>query len=71
MVPIVVPIVVREEKPIPGGSGFCAGTRGTENVVAIVDIDCAEVDGFDEVDEEGLQRLATLIAESCEWNKRM
>lgn len=36
-------------------------------VVAIIDIDCAEVGGFDEVDEEYLGRLANLLVESCDW----
>ena len=36
-------------------------------IVAIIDIDCAEVEGFDEEDEEGLVMLAELIAQSCDW----
>jgi len=38
-------------------------------VVAIIDIDCGEIDGFDVIDEEGLQRLATTIGESCDWTQ--
>ena len=37
-------------------------------VVAIIDIDCTEVGGFDEVDEEGLGELAELLGESCDWS---
>lgn len=36
-------------------------------MVAIIDIDCAEVGGFDEVDEEYLGILANLLAASCDW----
>ena len=36
--------------------------------VAIIDVDCAETDGFDETDEQGLQRLAELIGKSCDWD---
>ena len=36
-------------------------------VVAIIDVDCVEADGFDEMDEQGLQRLAELIGGSCDW----
>ena len=36
-------------------------------VVAIIDVDCAERGGFDDEDREGLERLAGLIAESCDW----
>ena len=37
------------------------------NVVAIIDIDCAELDGFDGVDARYLERLAGLLALSCDW----
>ncbi|TKA34829.1 hypothetical protein B0A54_14042 [Friedmanniomyces endolithicus] len=36
-------------------------------VVAIIDIDCAVADGFDEEDRQYLQQLAELLAESCDW----
>ena len=40
---------------------------GQEKVVAIIDIDCAELDGFDEVDQKHLEELAALLARSCDW----
>lgn len=51
---IVVPIIAR-----PDGE--------TEQVVAIIDIDCATVDGFDEVDKKNLEELAALIGKACDW----
>lgn len=36
-------------------------------VVAVLDIDCAEVDGFDQVDRVYLERLADLLGKSCDW----
>jgi len=36
-------------------------------VVAIIDIDCAVIGGFDRIDEEALMRLAALIADSSDW----
>jgi putative methionine-R-sulfoxide reductase with GAF domain len=36
-------------------------------VVAIIDIDCAVLDGFDEVDRIWLEKLATLLGKACEW----
>ena len=39
-------------------------------VVAIIDIDCAVIGGFDEIDEEGLGKLAELLAASCDWDPR-
>ncbi len=54
---IVVPIVIRAED---GG-----GAKG--RLVAIIDIDCAEADGFDEVDRAALEKLAELVAKSSDW----
>ncbi len=51
---IVVPIVV--------------GDAGTKRLVAIIDIDCAELNGFDEVDKRYLEYLADLLAKSCDWH---
>lgn len=36
-------------------------------VVAIIDVDCAVADGFDEVDREYLERLARMVGEGCDW----
>ncbi|KAI1765135.1 GAF domain-like protein [Hypoxylon sp. FL1150] len=51
---IVVPIVV-------GGKGEAG------KLVAIIDIDCADVSGFDEVDKKHLEQLGELLARSCDW----
>jgi L-methionine (R)-S-oxide reductase len=47
--------------PIVSGSGE------QERLVAIIDVDCAERDGFDEVDRMYLEELAALIARSSDW----
>ena len=39
----------------------------TKEVVAIIDIDCAVVDGFDEIDKQNLEQLADLLGRSCDW----
>ncbi|KAI0205819.1 GAF domain-like protein [Astrocystis sublimbata] len=36
-------------------------------VVAIIDIDCAELAGFDEIDQKFLEQLAELLSGSCDW----
>ncbi|KAF2740143.1 GAF domain-like protein [Polyplosphaeria fusca] len=41
--------------------------RQEGKVVAIIDIDCAELKGFDLEDRVALERLANLLAESCEF----
>lgn len=43
------------------------GGAGTQKVVAIIDVDCAALNGFDEVDKKYLERLAALISKSCDW----
>lgn len=50
---IVVPIVVED--------------GGSSKLVAIIDIDCAEVNGFDEIDQKYLEQLAELIGRSSDW----
>lgn len=44
-----------------------AEVRGTRAVVAIIDVDCAVVGGFDESDKRHLQQLAELLSRSCDW----
>lgn len=40
---------------------------GVKKVVAIVDIDCAVENGFDELDRKYLEELAVLLGRSCDW----
>ncbi|KAI0528121.1 GAF domain-like protein [Xylaria bambusicola] len=39
----------------------------SRKVVAIIDIDCADFNGFDEVDKKYLEQLAELLGRSCDW----
>ncbi|KAH6630934.1 GAF domain-like protein [Chaetomium sp. MPI-SDFR-AT-0129] len=72
VVPIVVPFASSSSSSGQNNkeSGSEAG-EGTEEkkgrVVAIIDVDCAEVGGFDEVDREWLEKLAKVIGEACDW----
>lgn len=36
-------------------------------LVGIIDIDCAVLNGFDSVDQAYLEKLAALLASSCDW----
>lgn len=36
-------------------------------LVAIIDVDCAMKEGFDEVDRRYLKELAGLLGRSCDW----
>lgn len=35
--------------------------------IAVIDVDCEEVNGFDEVDRVKLKALANLLADGCDW----
>jgi len=39
----------------------------TPRVVGVIDVDCADIEGFDEVDKAWLEKLAALLARSCDW----
>lgn len=36
-------------------------------VVAIIDVDCAELNGFDEVDQKYLEELGSILADLCDF----
>ncbi|KAK4122381.1 GAF domain-like protein [Parathielavia appendiculata] len=38
-----------------------------KGIVAIIDVDCAVVDGFDEVDRLWLERFAAVVGAACDW----
>ena len=35
--------------------------------VGVIDVDCAELAGFDDVDRNGLEEMAELLASTCDW----
>lgn len=39
----------------------------TKQVVGVIDIDCTELNGFDEHDQTGLEAIADLLGKSCDW----
>ncbi|KAF6221224.1 hypothetical protein HO133_002079 [Letharia lupina] len=72
----LVPLRVEDVHDFPGHIA-CDGDSRSEivvpilakdgKIVAIIDVDCTEVGGFDKADEEGLGSLAQLLGESCDW----
>ncbi|KAK7606868.1 GAF domain-like protein [Phyllosticta citricarpa] len=67
--------VVRDVEQFPGHIA-CDGASKSEIVVpivqgeqcvAIIDVDCAELGGFDEDDQKYLEQVAKLIAEGCDF----
>lgn len=68
-------VLVRDVEEFPGHIA-CDSESRSEIVVPIVvggkcvgviDVDCAEVDGFDEEDKQGLEAIAKLLAGACDW----
>lgn len=69
--------VVPDVNKFPGHIA-CDGETNSEIVVPIIDddnktigvldIDCLDLNGFDEVDKEYLEKLAKLIVNTCKWN---
>ncbi|KAJ1326526.1 L-methionine (R)-S-oxide reductase [Microdochium nivale] len=64
---IVVPVMVEDLEVQGGEDGGAEIKKKGKKVVAIIDIDCAVVGGFDEVDRKYLEELAELLARSCDW----
>ncbi|KAL2071188.1 hypothetical protein VTL71DRAFT_12423 [Oculimacula yallundae] len=70
---------VDEDNAVGAGYIACDGDSKSEivvpiqregregEVVAIIDIDCAVLNGFDEVDRIWLEKLAVLVGEACDW----
>lgn len=40
---------------------------GDEVIVGLLDIDCVDEEGFDEVDQKHLEAIVRIIAQSCDW----
>lgn len=61
---IVVPITV---DVLDAASAAEGGVHVEKKTVAIIDIDCAEAQAFDEVDQKFLEELAGLLSRACDW----
>ncbi|KIX05133.1 uncharacterized protein Z518_06005 [Rhinocladiella mackenziei CBS 650.93] len=68
-------VLVKDVERFPGHIA-CDGDSRSEivvpiraggKVVGVMDVDCAEVEGFDDEDQEGLEAIAELLGQSCDW----
>ena len=39
----------------------------SERALGVLDLDCLALAGFDEQDKIGLERIAKLVVEACDW----
>ena len=42
-------------------------TEGGFRVLGVLDLDCLALDGFDQEDKVGLEKVTTLIVKACNW----
>ncbi|OCH91695.1 GAF domain nucleotide-binding protein [Obba rivulosa] len=40
---------------------------GQETVLGVLDLDCLTIAGFDEEDQAGLEKIANLVVNACDW----
>lgn len=48
-------------------SEIVVAIKASGRVVGVIDIDCAELDGFDDIDRRGLEAMAATLAKACDW----
>ncbi|KIX92099.1 uncharacterized protein Z520_12183 [Fonsecaea multimorphosa CBS 102226] len=68
-------LVVKDVEAFPGHiacdgetkSEIVVPIRSAGKVVGVIDIDCTQLNGFDDQDREGLEKVAALLASSCDW----
>lgn len=71
---VVCPLVLR--LPAAGGGGAAEGQGGGEEgegkgereaALGVLDLDCLALGGFDERDRAGLEKIAQLVVDACDW----
>ncbi|KAI1612702.1 GAF domain-containing protein [Exophiala viscosa] len=68
-------VLVKDVEEFPGHiacdsdsrSEIVVPLRSSGKVVGVIDIDCADVQGFDQEDQKGLEAIAELLGKSCDW----
>ncbi|CAE6497327.1 unnamed protein product [Rhizoctonia solani] len=69
-------VLVKDVDAHPGHIACDAGTRSEivspifasdGRVVGVLDLDCLKEGGFEEVDRDGVERIAKLLGEGCDW----
>ncbi|CAE6490699.1 unnamed protein product [Rhizoctonia solani] len=69
-------VLVKDVHAYPGHIACDGGTRSEivspifaadGRVVGVLDLDCLKEGGFEEVDREGVERIAKLLGKGCDW----
>ena len=61
---LVCPLLLRV--PRSGGDGD-GDTASEPLAIGVLDLDCLALGGFDERDRVGLERIARLVVDACDW----
>ena len=71
------PVKPEPEETMSWGHIACDGGTRSEivspifasdgRVVGVLDLDCLKEGGFEEVDREGVEKVAKLLGEGCDW----
>ncbi len=61
---IVVPVFTSCSS---SSSSSTSSLSSASKLAAVLDIDCPEVGGFDEEDQQHLERITALLGEACDW----
>jgi L-methionine (R)-S-oxide reductase len=40
---------------------------GQDVIIGVLDIDCEQLEGFDDEDRKGLEGIARLLVDACDW----
>ena len=70
-------VLVRDVHSYPGHIACDGATRSeivaplfsgdSGRIVGVLDLDCLKEGGFEDVDREGVERIAKLLGEGCDW----
>ncbi|CAE7057838.1 unnamed protein product [Rhizoctonia solani] len=69
-------VLVKDVHSYPGHIACDGGTRSEivspvfaadGRIVGVLDLDCLKEGGFEEVDREGVERVAKLLGDGCDW----
>jgi len=41
--------------------------EGQDVIIGVLDIDCEQLEGFDDEDRKGLEGIARLLVDACDW----
>ena len=53
--------------PLPAYALFWDGVEPSQSLIGVLDLDAINLNGFDEVDQKGLEKLAQCLIDGSDW----